>query len=278
MDNRNGENYFGRRLASHGFIVAAPDYPLSNGAAPGGPTVLDTPNQPGDLSFVIDSLLADSTYGPLIDAAHIGASGLSLGGLTTLLSTFHPRLRDQRIIAALPMAGVSCMFTAPFFAQSVPLLLVQGDADLIAPPDANSERSFPLAQAPKELALLKAGSHTAFAGVASILDPTMNYDRLGCGELGSVSVTGFGALGSEADGISQDPQRLSRAVHRHAGRSVAERRSPARPDQGHRAGVLRQLAARKQRRREVPGRRAGVGESGSHRSLEVNPRRALSRE
>src|SRR3990172_4593633 len=39
LDNRNGEAYVGQHLASRGFVVAAPDYPLSNGGAPGGATL-----------------------------------------------------------------------------------------------------------------------------------------------------------------------------------------------------------------------------------------------
>ena len=205
MDSRQGENYLARHLASHGYLVAAPDYPLSNSAAPGGATVLDLPNQPGDVSFIIDSLLADPTWSKAVDSAHIGISGLSLGGLTTLLSAFHPRLRDTRVKAALALAPVSCMLTAPFFAQSVPVMLVQGDRDMILPIADNTERIFPLAKDPRELVVLKTGSHTGFSGFASLFDPTMNYDRIGCMALGSVQVMSFGALGSADEGIAQDP-------------------------------------------------------------------------
>ncbi len=201
MDSRNGEGYLGRHLASHGYIVAAPDFPLSNSAAPGGATVLDLPNQPGDVSFVIDQVTANVS----IDTAHIGVSGLSLGGSTTLLSAFHPRLRDARVGAALPIAGVSCMLTQPFFSRSLPVLFLQGDADLIAPPQDNSERSFPLAQDPRELVLLRAGSHTGFSGFAALFDPTMNYDRIGCMALGNIVVTSFSGLGTADEGINQDP-------------------------------------------------------------------------
>jgi predicted dienelactone hydrolase len=205
MDSRNGEAYFARHLASHGYIVAAPDYPLSNGAAPGGATITDVPNQPGDLSFVIDSLLADATYGGAVDRDHIGASGLSLGGLTTLLATFHTRLRDPRIAASLPIAPASCMLTAPFFAQPVPVLFLHGDADLIAPIDSNSRRSFPLAKDPRELVTLKTGSHTGFSGFATLFDPKMHYDSVGCMVLGNISAgLTFAGLGTADEGIAQD--------------------------------------------------------------------------
>jgi predicted dienelactone hydrolase len=206
MDSRNGEAYFARHLASHGYIVAAPDYPLSNGAAPGGATVADLPNQPADLSFVIDQVLADPTFGgSAVDTSHIGVSGLSLGGLTTLLSTFHPRLRDARIAAALAMAAPSCMLQPAFFAKSVPVLFLHGDADLIVPIDANSNRVFPYVQDPRELVTLHTASHTGFSGFASLFDATMHYDKVGCMVLGSLKVDSFGGLGTEAEGINQDP-------------------------------------------------------------------------
>jgi predicted dienelactone hydrolase len=212
MDSFTGESYLGEHLASRGYVVAAPQYPLSNGQAPGGPTILDTPNQPGDLSFVIDQLLAQagtpgSVIAGAIDPQKIAVSGLSLGGLTTLLSTFHPRLRDPRIKASLPMAGVSCLFTHQFYTNAnVPLLLLHGDADLIVPFPENSARAFQLADDPRELVVLKNGSHTGFAGLASLLtDATGNYDHLGCHVLSNaangVDVT---KLGSEAEGINPD--------------------------------------------------------------------------
>jgi predicted dienelactone hydrolase len=204
MDSRNGEAYFARHLASHGYIVAAPDFPLSNGAAPGGATVADVPNQPGDLSFIIDQLLADATWGPAVDSAHIGASGLSLGGLTTLLVTFHDRFRDARIAASMPIAPASCMLTAPFFAQPVPVLFLHGDSDLIANIDANSRRSFPLAKDPRELVVLHNASHTGFSGFATLFDPNTHYDSVGCMVLGNLQVGSFGGLGTADEGIAQD--------------------------------------------------------------------------
>ena len=88
-----------RHLASHGYIVASPDFPLSNFNTPGGPTTADVPEQPGDVSFLIDELLArsadssDEWFGA-VDTERMGATGLSLGGLTTLLVTFHVSLHD----------------------------------------------------------------------------------------------------------------------------------------------------------------------------------------
>jgi predicted dienelactone hydrolase len=211
MDSRTGESYLGEHLATRGYIVAAPDYPLSKGGAPGGPTIADTAQQPLDARFVIDQLLAQSAMpsSPIagaIDSSRIGVSGLSLGGLTTLLIAFHPTLGDPRVKAAMAWAAPSCMLEQQFFAGShLPLLLLHGEGDAIVPLAANSQRIFPFTQSPSELIVLHGGSHTGFATLASLLDQTMNLDEFGCKALGSVDVTSFASLGSEAMGISQDP-------------------------------------------------------------------------
>lgn len=41
--------------ASAGYVVVAPDHPLSNADTPGGATVTDVDNQPADVSFLIDA-------------------------------------------------------------------------------------------------------------------------------------------------------------------------------------------------------------------------------
>ena len=77
-----------RVLASAGYVVAAPDYPLSNGGAAGGATITDVAEQTRDVAFLIDQLLAASKgTGPLagdIDPARIGIAGHSLGAITSL--------------------------------------------------------------------------------------------------------------------------------------------------------------------------------------------------
>ncbi|CAN5288811.1 hypothetical protein BH20ACT3_BH20ACT3_01860 [soil metagenome] len=47
-----------RVWASAGYVVVAPDHPLSNADTPGGPTVTDVGNQPADVSFLIDAFTA----------------------------------------------------------------------------------------------------------------------------------------------------------------------------------------------------------------------------
>src|SRR5206468_3651771 len=112
-----------------------------------------------------------------------GLTGLSLGGGTTLLVTYHPRLRDRRVRAALPVAPVGCMFGERFYrAARPPLLVLQGDQDLLVPLATNGARAFERARSPRTLVTLVHGTHTAFATYFTG-SATESYDRLGGGEL-----------------------------------------------------------------------------------------------
>jgi predicted dienelactone hydrolase len=213
MSTRTGGAFLARHLASHGYIVGAPDFPLSNSTAPGGPNFLDLGNQPGDIHFLIDQLLARSadTQDALagsIDPARIGLTGLSMGGSTTFLATFHPTLRDPRVRAAAPMAGGACFLGPDFYGHtSVPLLILHGDIDAIVPYQANAVFAFGEANPPKYLVTIVAGSHTGFTdGIEAIAETANNPDDLGCRALGAPSDDDAGGtfidlLGGPAAGI-----------------------------------------------------------------------------
>ena len=188
-DQRTGGGYLGRHLASHGYIVAAPDFPLTHLGVAGGPNGADLVNQPGDVSFIIDTLLADkpdNRFAGAVDAQRIGLAGLSLGGLTTSLATFHPALHDRRVRAAVTVAGPACRFSEKFYDNAdVPLLLLHGDIDAIVAYEENSVYGYGKANAPKYLMTIVGGSHTAFTELASaIIDQLENPDELGCQTLG----------------------------------------------------------------------------------------------
>jgi len=159
-------------LVPKGYVVVAVNYPLSHGGAPGGPTVVDVINQPGDVSFVIDSLLTrnadgqDSLFG-FLDPARIAAVGLSLGGLTTQLAAFHRDERDPRIAVAVSIAGPSAPLEPRFFETTdIPFMMIAGSGDAIVPYDVNAA---PIpAKAPGSLLVtLDGGTHVGFAGIAT---------------------------------------------------------------------------------------------------------------
>lgn len=195
----------GNHAASHGYIVVSPIFPLTSlGANDGAPDTKDIPNQPGDISFLIDTMLAfsnDSSHqlAGAVDAERIGALGVSAGGLTTLLVSLHEKYHDPRIKVAAPVAPFAAFFEAPFYSatRTIPLLIEHGDMDAFLPYEINGRRAFEYAKPNAFLLTVARGSHAAFAlpidgalqGLLSglIVPPEWsqdNADAMGCAAVG----------------------------------------------------------------------------------------------
>lgn len=219
MSNRQGGNYHARALASRGYLVAAADFPLSNMNAPGGPNPADVDRQPGDVSFIIDSLLAlEGDAKPFeadVDGSRIGVMGLSLGGLTSTLVGYHPRWRDERVRAVVSIAGPAAMFTRGFFLNSrARFLMIAGTEDAIVDYETHAA-IIPGRVTQGTLLTIRGGAHTSFVSLA---EPSMRFmdnpDSLGCESLtatveqanGDEETEGnpFASLGDLSDGINQD--------------------------------------------------------------------------
>lgn len=182
MGLRNEASYLTTHLASHGYIVVAPTYPLSNAAAEGGEaTIVDTPNEAGDVSFLIDTFLAFSgeaghRFEGGVDADRMALAGLSGGGLTTIVAGYDANLRDTRVKAAMAMAPAACWFQEGYYADAgVPLLVAHGTSDLIIDIETHGQAAFERANPPKSIARIEGGYHLGFVDVGTIID-----DALAC--------------------------------------------------------------------------------------------------
>jgi dienelactone hydrolase len=160
----NGNPYKFNQLmetwARAGYVVVAPLFPRSSDT--GGNLVGDYVEQPADLSFVLDRVLAANRArrSPLrhrIDPRHIGLAGLSLGGFTTYGTVFHSCCRDDRIDAAILMSAILGPFPGgEYQVRAVPTLLVHGDADGLYP---QSVDAYPRLAPPKWFVTLHGGLH-----------------------------------------------------------------------------------------------------------------------
>ena len=149
--------------AAAGFVVAAPQFPLTSSETPGGPDAGDVINQPGDVSFVITSVLAASKrpvglLSGLIKPRAIGAAGHSNGAITTLGLVMNTCCEDRRVKAAVVMAGATEAFPGGHYvpAKAPPLLLVHGTNDSLVP-YGGAIAVFNGARGPKGLLTIKRG-------------------------------------------------------------------------------------------------------------------------
>ncbi len=206
---RNELSYLMQQLASYGYVVAAADYPLTSGSTPGGANGNDVVNQPADVTFLIDSILNlgdEQPFQAQIDTSRIGLSGFSLGGLTTSLTTYHPRWRDPRIAAAVAIAGPSVAFTSKFYETTdVPFLMISGTADALIDTQWNAT-IIPQRNPGSALVTIDGGTHLGFVGAAEPGFRFMfNPDSLGCSAVLAVLDEDpnevFARLGSEAEGV-----------------------------------------------------------------------------
>jgi len=170
-------------IASYGYVVAAPTFPLTWAGAAGGTVFDDYVNQPADVSFVIGRLLDD--YGPagkvelgLVDPTRIAVGGHSLGAVTTMGLVSNKCCIDRRVKAAIEVDGSRLPFPrgAPV-ARATPTLFIHGDADREFPV-SESFAMYAAAVPPKYLIVLHGVPHTPFgipAATAVIVGTTVDF-------------------------------------------------------------------------------------------------------
>lgn len=155
-------------VAASGFAVVAPAFPLTNGNAPAGPDPVDTQQQPGDVSFLIDTVAEavakrEAPFGDRVDMTNVGTFGHSNGGITTLGVIANSCCRDPRIDAAVSLSSTAAPYNNGTydFGTSAPLMLVHGTSDALIPFD-ESVRVFNEVAAAKGLLRLNDVDHGSF--------------------------------------------------------------------------------------------------------------------
>jgi predicted dienelactone hydrolase len=158
--------------ASAGYVVAGVQFPLSTRLSPGGATLNDIANQPGDVKFVISQLLklnkqSGDPVSSLLTTSGVAVAGHSLGAVTTLglVANTCCRDADPRIKAAVVMSGYP--FTIPggkYFPKGgyyPPMLSISGSKDPLATvPDTN--QLFAQYPSTKYQAIMVGGPHVDF--------------------------------------------------------------------------------------------------------------------
>jgi hypothetical protein len=148
-----------RSWAAHGYVVAAPEFPLTDPAVAGANLdEADITNQPGDLRFVTGALTAPSSpISPRIDPGRVAIAGHSDGAESALAASLRPGPPGRSHYRALVAMSVQPL---PGYERTAnpPILVTQGDVDTINPP-AYGTQTWEEAASPKYLLVLHGGGH-----------------------------------------------------------------------------------------------------------------------
>jgi predicted dienelactone hydrolase len=152
-----------RDVAAGGFVVAAPDFPGTSTAYEGGAIRSDSLQQPGDISFVITSIVDYSArpglFFNVVNPSAVGDSGQSDGGVTAAAAAYNTCCIDPRIKASTILTGGSFGFDGQWFPPGTPpVMFVHATADEVNPYSASTSM-FSQAQSPKYLMTIEGGDH-----------------------------------------------------------------------------------------------------------------------
>lgn len=161
-------------IAADGHVVVAPEFPRTSGRNSPGPDPADTGSQPGDLSFLIETLVQLGTdpqwpLAGMVDDSRIAAIGHSNGAITVLGIGANSCCRDERVDAVVAMAGPPAPFDGEYdFTATPPILIIHGTKDPLIL-YATSPVLFNEVSAIKGLLTLEGGDHGSWLGSGSDL-------------------------------------------------------------------------------------------------------------
>lgn len=212
--------------ARRGYVVALPRFPLTSNTTPGGPVAQDVQNQPADMSFVIDSVIAESAkkqslLGSAVNGESIAASGHSNGGITTYGLTAHTCCKDPRVDTAIVLSGVPSPFANGVYdlSDTPPMLLLHGvfDVQLIY---NQAVRTYNELLPPKGLLTLEESDHGSYLraddpafevvaqATADFLDGQLRGDDAALQRLAQTEAPGIATLHWAPDDASNVPVEL----------------------------------------------------------------------
>jgi predicted dienelactone hydrolase len=152
-------------LAAAGYVVAAPELPVTSTALAGPVGGREPEEQVRDVTFVTTAVLdlaaGDGPLHGVVRDGPVAVVGHSDGGMTAAAAAFASRVRDARVGAAVVLSGARGDFGGTWFPAGSPALLaVHGDADPVNP-FASSQTLYAADRSgsPRYLVRVRGGGH-----------------------------------------------------------------------------------------------------------------------
>ncbi|MCX2983376.1 alpha/beta fold hydrolase [Halieaceae bacterium IMCC14734] len=165
-------------LASHGFVVVAPEHTGNTSSDNSDSGAVAAANRVPDISFIIDSMLElnDPDMGMFsgsINPERIGVLGHSGGGFTSMgvAAGYEDTPADPRVKAIMPISGVILdAYSAEDMAGvEIPVLLLGGTLDTSVPIENNDFAFMSLVNSPQVIQIdIIGATHTHFANICGI--------------------------------------------------------------------------------------------------------------
>lgn len=197
--HRREMTHLATHLASHGYVVAAADFPGDNVAdsftaenaesAAIAKTPIDQSarNRPGQAADFLEQVLALApSLGCSVDESRVGASGMSMGGFTSLALNSVSR-RSRATFAICPMCGtrsavpqvarLQSLLALDDWGRQVPTLLLTGAADPIVIASDVADLYGRL-HSPRQLVVVEGAGHVHFADNAEAVHEMMRASYL----------------------------------------------------------------------------------------------------
>lgn len=212
-------------VASHGFVVVAPDHPGNTAidqllGTQTAPQVTAT-NRVLDVGVVLDRLESQEIAAGLVDIEKVAVMGHSFGGFTALAAAggYDGIAGDPRVDVIVPLAPYSELLSnADLESISVPMLVVTGSDDRTTPVENQSTRPVNRSTGDSRLVLIDGAGHSSVTDVCAIAEAIENGGD-------AVPDGAAEAVRAQLGGTCDDPAALAQAFDVTEHYSVAFLRS-----------------------------------------------------